>query len=68
MLPNIHSPIDRSERFMQRKVAHRSPRTKSRGGVRSSSGITCTLCQMGCNALSGTAKQLCLMACNATVC
>ena len=67
MLPNIHSPIDRSERFMQRKVAHRSSRTKSRGGVRSS-GIACTICQMGCDALSGTAKQLCQMGCNATVC
>lgn len=67
MLPNIHSPIDRSERYRQRRVAHRSPRTKVRGGV-ANSGFACTICQLGCDQLSGIAKTLCQTACNNTVC
>lgn len=64
MLPNIHSPIDRSQRSMQRMAARRAPVSKVRGGV-SNSGIICTLCQAGCSALSGTAQQLCLAGCSA---
>ena len=64
MLPNSHSPIDRSERYRQRRVAHRSPRTKVRGGV-SGSGVACDLCQAACNQLSGFAKTVCQMGCSA---
>lgn len=67
MLPNIQSPIDRSERVRQRMASYRAPRAKVRGGV-TNSGIACTLCQLGCSALSGSKQAACLAVCNATVC
>jgi|GEM_PF-5606270 len=67
MLPMIQPAIDRSERSRQRATAFRGARSRARAGV-TSSGIACTICQMGCSALSGTAQAVCMAACNATVC
>ena len=67
MLPNIHPPVDRSEKARQQHVKHRVPQQTYRGAVSASSDITCQFCMAACDQLEGEAKTLCKLACSTTI-
>jgi hypothetical protein len=48
-------------------VSHVVSTTSVEQGVEQS-GIACTICKLGCDALAPTPKALCLAACASTVC
>jgi hypothetical protein len=50
LLPNIHPPVDRSEKTRQVHVKHRGPEQAYRGAV-SASDVPCTVCCAAANAL-----------------
>jgi hypothetical protein len=64
MLPNIHPPIDRSEKFRQQHVQHRAPEQSYRGAV-SASDLVCDICCAAANALPFPANIAARLACHA---
>ena len=67
MLPNIHPPVDRSEKARQRHVKHRAPQQAYHGAVGASQNKWCEFCMAACDQLEGEAKTLCKLACSATI-
>lgn len=62
LLPNIHPPVDRSEKARQRHVKHRGPEQAYRGAV-SASDAACTICCAAADALPWPASIAAKAAC-----
>jgi hypothetical protein len=66
LLPNIHPPVNRSERAQQQYAKHRAPQQAYRGGV-GASDLPCTICCTAANALPWPANIAAKYACHLTL-